>query len=157
MDMVFRGMIGKCVVVYLDYVTLFSKNKRENFHHLRNIFETCRRYGISLNPEKSIFVLDEVNIPGFIFSEAGIMIDPERIESISNIEIPHNKNSMQSFLGKINFVHKFVTSFFENVKPLQHMIKKKCWVKIESQGNWIFHSYQGRNKRLPSLINSWLQ
>jgi hypothetical protein len=31
------------------------------------------------------------------------MIEPERIEAISNIAFPHNKKSMQSFLGKINF------------------------------------------------------
>jgi hypothetical protein len=31
---------------------------------------------------------------------------------------------MQSFLGKINFVRRFVPSFVETVKPLQDMIKK---------------------------------
>jgi len=52
------------------------------------------------------------------------MIDPERREAISKIYFPYNKKSMQSFLGKINFVHRFVPNFSETVKPLQHMIKK---------------------------------
>jgi hypothetical protein len=53
-----------------------------------------------------------------------MIIEPERTEAISKIPPPHNKNSMQSFLGKINFVRIFVLSFAETVKPLQDMIKK---------------------------------
>ena len=52
------------------------------------------------------------------------MIDPERIEAISRIHFPATKKSMQSFMGKINFVRRFVPSFSEIVRPLQNMIKK---------------------------------
>ena len=31
---------------------------------------------------------------------------------------------MQSFLGKINFVRRFISDFVETIKPLQDMIKK---------------------------------
>ena len=39
---------------------------------------------------------------------------------------------MQSFLGKINFVRRFISNFTEVVKPLQEMIKKDTnfkWTK----------------------------
>ena len=36
---------------------------------------------------------------------------------------------MQSFLGKINFVRRFIFYFKEIVKPLQEMIKKDSNVK----------------------------
>jgi hypothetical protein len=45
---------------------------------------------------------------GFVVSKVGIMIEPETTEAISKISFPHNKKSMQSFLGKINFVRRFV-------------------------------------------------
>ena len=61
---------------------------------------------------------------GFVVSKEGIMIDPERIEAISKIPFSATKKSMQSFLGKINFIRRFVPSFFEIVRPLQNMIKK---------------------------------
>ena len=40
--------------------------------------------------------------------------------------------SMQSFLGKINFLRRFISEFAEIVKPLQDMIKKDSnfrWTK----------------------------
>ena len=57
-------------------------------------------------------------------SKEGIMIDPERTEAISRIPFPATKKSMQSFMGKINLVRRFVPSFSEIVHPLQNMIKK---------------------------------
>jgi hypothetical protein len=49
---------------------------------------------------------------------------------------PHNKNSMQSFFGKINFVRIFVPYFVEIIKPLQWMIKKDVqfkWTYVEKK------------------------
>jgi hypothetical protein len=65
MDLAFRGLIDKSIVVYLDDVTIFSKNRKYYVHHLRKIFDRCRRYVISLNLEKSIFAVDEGKLLGF--------------------------------------------------------------------------------------------
>jgi hypothetical protein len=107
MDIAFRGLINKCVVVYLDDVTIYSKNKEDHIQHLTQIFERCRKYGISLNPKKTIFGVEEGKLLGHIISQGGISIDPERIKVIAQLPLPHNKKAMQSFFGKINFVRKF--------------------------------------------------
>jgi hypothetical protein len=84
MDIVFRGLINKSVVVYLDDVTIFSKNRNDHLHHLRHIFYCCRRYGISLNPKKLFFFVTEGKLLGFIVSKHGIMIEPERKSHLTN-------------------------------------------------------------------------
>ena len=38
MDITFRGLIGQCVVVYLDDVTVFSKKREDHDFHLNNFF-----------------------------------------------------------------------------------------------------------------------
>jgi hypothetical protein len=53
-----------------------------------------------------------------------MMIDPERTQDIANLSHPTSKKAMQSFLGKINFVRRFIPSFSEIVRPLQNLIKK---------------------------------
>jgi hypothetical protein len=49
---------------------------------------------------------------------------PGRVEVIKAIVFPHNKKAMQSFLGMIKFMRRFISDFAEIVKPLQEMIKK---------------------------------
>jgi hypothetical protein len=57
MDITFHGLINQSIVVYLDDVTVFSKNKEDHLAHLRSILERCRKYEISPNPKKLVFVV----------------------------------------------------------------------------------------------------
>src|ERR1700733_3479883 len=129
MDTAFRGLINRSVVIYLDDITVFSKKRSNHLHDLDQILQRCKRYGISLNPKKSFFALDQGKLLGFVVSRDGIYIDPDRIKEISDIPFPYNKKSMQSFLGQINFVKRFVPDFSQIVLPLQIMIKKNSVFK----------------------------
>jgi len=57
MDVAFRGLINESVVVYLDDVTIYARKRLDHIHHLRQVLERCRKYGISLNPKKSGFAV----------------------------------------------------------------------------------------------------
>eukprot|EP00253_Pinus_taeda_P017245 PITA_17245 len=129
MDITFKGLINRAIVVYLDDITVFSRERSNHLHDLNQIFQRCKKYGISLNPKKSFFALDQGKLLGFIVSKDGIYIDPDRINKISEIPFPYNKKSMQSFLGQINFVKRFVPDFSQIILPLQTMIKKNSVFK----------------------------
>jgi hypothetical protein len=108
MDIAFIGEKDRFVVIYLDEITIFSASDKEYLQHLKQTFEKCRRYDISLNPEKSHFSMEEGKLLGHIVSPEGINIDPERVKDIQQIDIPINKKSIQSFIGKINFLRRLI-------------------------------------------------
>ena len=151
MDIAFKGLINKIVVVYLDDITVFSKKRSNHLHDLNQIFERCRRYGISLNPKKSFFALNQGKLLGFIVSKDGIYIDPDRTKGISEIPFPHNKKSMQSFLGQINFVKRFVPDFSHIILPLQTMIKKNLVFRWGSAEKEAFDSIKQSIINAPAL------
>ena len=66
MDIAFCGLISRSVVVYLNNVTIFSKKRAEHAFPLKQIFEHCRKYGISLNPRKCVFVVIEGKLLGHV-------------------------------------------------------------------------------------------
>jgi hypothetical protein len=76
MDFVFRDLIGKIIEIYQDDLNMSSNERDEHNHYLRQVFERCRRNGISLNPKKSILGLDEEKLLGYIISKDGVKIDP---------------------------------------------------------------------------------
>ena len=94
MDIDFRGLIGSSAIVYLDDITIFSIKMEEHAFHLKQIFERCRKYLISLNPKKCKFSITEGKLLGHVVSKKGISIDPDRIKSIEQIPLPHNKKGM---------------------------------------------------------------
>jgi hypothetical protein len=140
MDHAFEGLIGKIIAIYQDDLTVFSKDRGDHIKHLRRIFERCRKFGISLNPKKSTFGVDEGKLLGHIVSKEGIRIDPERVQGIQAITPPKDVSSLRSFFGKINFVRRFIPNLAELAKPLNSLLKKdvkfiwdkKCDASFES-------------------------
>ena len=90
---------------------------------------------------------------GFVVSKQGINIDPERTRAISQISMPHSKKSMQSFLGKINFVSRFIPGYTEIVRPLQKMIRKDAEFKWNADEKQSFRDILKAIAEAPTLIS----
>ena len=90
---------------------MFSDSDESHLKHLEKTFLKCRKFGLSLNPKKSHFAMQEGKFLGHIVSSDGIKIDPEHVKAIMKITIPRNKKYIQSFIGKINFLRWFIPNF----------------------------------------------
>jgi hypothetical protein len=73
--------------------------------------------------------MHEGKLLGHIVSKGGIKIDPERVNAIQKIDIPRNKKSIQSFIGRINFLRRFIPNFVEIIKLITNMLKKDVEIK----------------------------
>jgi hypothetical protein len=124
MDIAFIGEKDKFVVIYLVDITVFSKSDKEHCCHLRKVILKCRSFGISLNPKKYMFAMQEGKLLGHIVSVEGVRINPSGVEAIQALSIPRSKKEVQSFLGKINFLRRFVPNFAEEVKLIKAMLRK---------------------------------
>jgi hypothetical protein len=91
MDIAFVDEKDKFIVIYLDDITVYLGSDEEHLKHLRRTFEKCRKFSISLNPEKSNFGMEEGKLLGHIISKEGIKIDPNRVEEILKIGTPRSK------------------------------------------------------------------
>jgi len=64
-----------------------------------------------------------------IVSKDRIKVDPKIFEFIDQINIPRNKKEILSFLGRINFLRRFIPNFVEIIKLITDMLKKDNEVK----------------------------
>jgi ribonuclease HI len=153
MDIAFIEETGKFIVVYLDDVTVFSQSDEEHLRHLRRVFEKCRRFGISLNPKKCLFGLEEGKLLGHIISKEGIRIDPSRIEAILKIEHPRNLKELQSFIGQINFLRRFIPNLAELLRNITNMLKKDAKIKWDPESRSSFEQVKRALTQAPVLIS----
>jgi hypothetical protein len=129
MDIAFMGEKDKFVLIYLDDITVYSGSHEEHLKHLKRVFLKCRQFRISLNPKKSQISLRKGKLLGHIVSAEGVKIDPARVDAIQRLSLPRSKKDIQSLLGKINFVRRFVQNFVELVKHITCMLKKGSKIK----------------------------
>jgi hypothetical protein len=73
--------------------------------------------------------VDEGKLVGHIITKDGVNMDPERVQAIQGVPLPQTKKALQSFLGQINFVRRFIPNLAETMKPIQRLLKKD--VKFE--------------------------
>jgi hypothetical protein len=153
MDIAFMGAKDKFVLIYLDDITVFSYNHEDHLQHLRKTFLKCRKYGISLNPKKSHFELREGNFLGHIVSIYGVKIDPTRVEAIQKLSLPRSKKDIQSFLGTINFIRRFIENFAELTKYITCMLRKDYEFKWTEESRHSFESIKKDIMTTPVLIS----
>jgi hypothetical protein len=153
MDISFIGEKDKFVVIYLDDIIVFSKSDQENPHHLKKVFLKCRRFGLSLNPKKSLFSMKEGKFLGHIMSTKGVRIDPSRVDAIQTLLFPRSKKEVQSFLGKISFLRRFISNFVELVKYITTILRKGNEVKWTAESRDSFDHIKKALIEAPVLIN----
>lgn len=106
-----------------------------------------------MNPKKSLFGLEEGKLLGHIISKDGIRIDPERIQAILQIPYPRNIKELQAFLGKINFLRRFIPNLAELIRMLNNMLKKDAKVKWSLEAKQAFEGIKSALTQAPVLTS----
>ena len=82
MNYIFMEYLDKFVVIYLDDILVYSKNKEEHAEHLRLILAKLREHKLYAKYSKCEFWLPKVTYLGHVISKDGIAVTPERIQAI---------------------------------------------------------------------------
>jgi hypothetical protein len=106
-----------------------------------------------LNSKKSHFSLRKGKLLGHIVSAEGVKIDPTRVEAIQRLSLPRLKKDIQSLLGKINFVRRFVPNFSELAKHITCMLKKGSEIKWSDNARNSFQDIKQAIMESPTLIS----
>jgi hypothetical protein len=96
--------------------------------------------------------MKECKLLGHIVSAEGVRIDPSRVESIQTLSFPISKKEIQSFLGKINFLRRFIYNFVELMKYITTMLKKGNEVKWTFEAREYFDQIKEALIEAPLLI-----
>ena len=125
---------------------------KSHIGHLKQVFERCREFGISLNPAKSVFGVTRGKLLGHIICKDGVKIDPERVEGIAKIPLPSTKKGLQSFFGKINFLRKFIPNLAEVTKPLNRLLRNDVKFQWDEQCQKILDVLKEKMVSTPILV-----
>ena len=75
---------------------------------------------------------------GHIVTKDGVKIDPKRVEVINGISLPRSRKEVQVFLGRINFLRRFIPNYAEIVRHITNMLKKNNEVKWSQESRKAF-------------------
>jgi hypothetical protein len=108
MNLIFHDLLGIIVEIYIDDIVIKSTGDDSHLAGLRLAFEKTHRYKLEMNPLKCAFGVSTGKFLGFIVHEKGIEIDPKKTEAIRSVKAPTCKKDLQTFLGKVSYLRRFI-------------------------------------------------
>ena len=105
MNSVFMPELDKFVVVFIDDILVYSKNKKEHAEHLRIVLTRLREHQLYAKFSKCDFWLKEVQFLGHVLSAEGVAVDPSKVKDVLDWKPPTTVHQVQSFLGLAGYYH----------------------------------------------------
>ena len=108
MNRVFQPYLDQFVIVFIDDILIYSPSAAEHEEHLRIVLQLLKEHQLYANIENCKFWLSEVKFLGHVVSQAGISVDPSKIEAVLDWSRPRNVFEIRSFLGLAGYYRRFM-------------------------------------------------
>nr|KYP55864.1 Transposon Ty3-G Gag-Pol polyprotein [Cajanus cajan] len=118
MNKIFRPFLDKFVVVFIDDILTYSRTPEEHGEHLRLVLEILKAKQLYAKLLKCEFWLEEVKFLGHVILAEGIVVDPAKVHSVLQWELPRTVTDIQSFVGLAGYYSRFIEGFSKIVAPL---------------------------------------
>nr|GEX98133.1 putative reverse transcriptase domain-containing protein [Tanacetum cinerariifolium] len=98
MNHVCKPYLDKFVIVFIEDILIYSKNKEEHGEHLKTILNLLRSEKLYTKFLKYDFWLDSVQFLRHVIDSSGVHVDHAKIEAIKNWAAPTTPTEVRQFL-----------------------------------------------------------
>ncbi|XP_061338845.1 uncharacterized protein LOC133285605 [Gastrolobium bilobum] len=124
MNEVFRDLIGNCIEVYIDDMIAKSKTADQHLADLQGVFQRLRKFNMRLNPSKCAFGVPAGKFLGFMLTERGIEVNPDKCKAVIEMRSPQTIKEVQQLTGRLVALARFLANSAHKSLPLFGLLKK---------------------------------
>ncbi|GJT98301.1 putative reverse transcriptase domain-containing protein [Tanacetum coccineum] len=125
MNRVCKPYLNKFVIVFIDDILIYSKNKQEHEENLKLILELLKKEELYAKFSKCEFWIPKVQFLGHMIDSEGIYVDPANIESVKDWASPKSPTEIHQFVGLAGYYRRFIDRFSKIAKPMTKLTQKK--------------------------------
>jgi hypothetical protein len=128
MNDVLRPFLRRFVLVFFDDILIYSKTWADHLRHLRAVFAELRHQQLFVKRTKCAFGATSIAYLGHVISEAGVAMDPAKVQAIRDWSAPRSARAVRGFLGLAGYYRKFIHNYGTIAAPLTALLKKEGFV-----------------------------
>ncbi len=125
MNEVFRELLHRSVIVYIDDILIYSRNLADHRHHVAQVLQKLRQFRLYLKLEKYEFHRPTVQFLGYIIGREGFQMDQGKVTAVAEWPTPQTIKELQRFLGFANFYRRFIKGFSLLTASLTTLLRGK--------------------------------
>ena len=108
----------------MDDMLVRSLDEQKHQDDLQETFDTLKRYNMRLNSSKCVFRVSFGKFLGFMVSHKGIEANPDKIQSILDMKPPRSIKEVQSLIGRVATLNRFVSKAIDKRLLFFKVLKK---------------------------------
>ncbi|GJR88741.1 putative reverse transcriptase domain-containing protein [Tanacetum coccineum] len=124
MNRVCKPYLDKFLIVFIDDILIYSRNKEEHGEHLKTILNLLRSEKLYAKFSKCDFWLDSVQFLGHVIDSSRVHVDLAKIKAIKNWAAQTTPTEVRQFLGLAGYYQSFIKEFYLISKPLTKITQK---------------------------------
>ena len=124
MHRVFQPYLDQFVVVFVDNILIYSQFKEEHEDQLWIVLQALKDHQLYAKFSKYKFWLTEVRFLGHVVSASGVLVDPEKVETVMSWERPKSVFKIRSFLRLAGYYMRFNEDFSRLATPMTRLTRK---------------------------------
>jgi hypothetical protein len=146
----FSNLLHKSMTVFIDDFSTHSK-REDHLYWIHECLIRCRNTRIAINPDKLFVAVVRGVLLGHIVFEAGIELDPEKVEVINNLKPPTTVKEVQKVLGHIGWYRSRIEDYATPALSLTNLIRKDVKFEWTPECQAGFDKLKQRLTRYPVL------
>ncbi|PKU77966.1 uncharacterized protein LOC114579829 [Dendrobium catenatum] len=127
MNEILKPHLGRFCIVYFDDILVYSPDRYQHLQHLKILLDILREQKLFVNLPKCELAATSVRFLGFIVSDGGILVDPQKVSAIKDWPQPQSLFDIRSFHGLANFYRRFIKNFSLIMAPITDCLKLKSF------------------------------
>ena len=125
MSKVFKEQIGRILEVYIDDMIVKTPALGDPVADLEETFGQIRRYDLRLNPNKCTFVVEAGKFLGFMLTNRGIEVNPDKCSAVLKMQSPRTIKEVQQLTGRIAALTRFLPASAKRCLPFFKTLRSK--------------------------------
>ena len=151
-------LLDEGVIVYIDNILIYSEMEEEHIHLVSKVLEKLKKANLCVAINKSLFHVKEVHYLGYVISDKGISLSPEKIRAVQAWKPPApTATSTVKWAQEIwkftNIYRRFIEGFSKIMKPLTDLTKKDQRYEWTPACEQAFDTLKSRFYNVPILVH----
>jgi hypothetical protein len=151
MNSVFMPELDKFVMVSIDDISIYSKDKAKHEQHLHVVLQRLRDHRLYAKFLKCEFWSNSVKFLGHTISSEGISVDPSKVQEVMDWKPPTSVHQIHSFLGLAGYYRRFIPDIYRIAKPMTELLKKGVKYNWDAKCDEAFHTLGAHLTTTPVL------
>lgn len=124
------------VVNFIDDIVVFGVNEAEHDVRLNKTLQVLKENGVLLNDAKCALRVKQIEFLGHQLSGNGIKPLDKYVKTIQSFREPTVIEEVQSFLGLVNYVGKWIPNLATWTEPLRELLRLKLGKGTDITSHW---------------------